>query len=183
MRQDGRSGCPINRAVEALGDRWSLLVLRDMTFGGRRHFRELLTGSQEGIASNILADRLHRLVDDGLLTRDDAGRGRKATYSLTEAAIALVPVFAALGTWGVAHRETTPELAVRAELLTAGGPAMWEDFMAELRVTHLGAPAPAHPRTPVVERLAEAYQQAVRGGADVTDVMDGTDLRDAAPTR
>lgn len=160
MRHDGRSGCPINRAVEALGDHWTLLVLRDITFGGRRHFRELLAGSEEGIASNILADRLRRLVSDGMLTRDDPGRGRRATYNLTEASIALVPVFAALGSWGRRYRETTAELAVRAELLEAGGPAMWEDFMAELRVTHLGAPAPAHPREPVVERLRAAYEAA-----------------------
>jgi DNA-binding HxlR family transcriptional regulator len=156
MRQDGRSGCPINRAVEALGDSWTLLVLRDIVFGGRRHFRELLSGSQEGIASNILADRLRRLVDDGMLTRDDAGRGRRATYSLTESSIALVPVFAALGSWGRQHRETTEELAIRAELLEAGGPAMWEDFMDELREQHLGVPRP-HPERPGVrDRLAAA---------------------------
>src|ERR1700744_976794 len=57
-----RSGCPINLALEVLGDRWSLIVIRDIMFGKRRHFRELLTHSQEGIASNILAARLKRLV-------------------------------------------------------------------------------------------------------------------------
>jgi len=155
-----RSGCPINAAVEVLGDRWSMLVLRDVIFGDRRFFRALLTGSIEGIASNILADRLRRLVDDGMLTRDDPGRGRRATYSLTESSIALVPVFAALGSWGRRYRETTEELAVRAELLEEGGPAMWEDFMAELRVTHLGAPTPPHPREPVVERLRAAREAA-----------------------
>ena len=68
MREPARSGCPINMAVEAFGDRWSLLVLRDIMFGGRRHFRELLSNSEEGIASNILASRLRQLVDAGLLT-------------------------------------------------------------------------------------------------------------------
>ena len=53
-----RSGCPINLTLEALGDRWSLIVIRDLMFGNRRHFRELLTRSEERIASNILADRL-----------------------------------------------------------------------------------------------------------------------------
>ena len=57
-----RSGCPINAAVEVLGDRWTLLVLRDVIFDDRRYFRALLTGSVEGIASNILADRLKRLA-------------------------------------------------------------------------------------------------------------------------
>ncbi|HEY0790761.1 MAG TPA: hypothetical protein VGD78_06810 [Chthoniobacterales bacterium] len=51
-----RSGCPINLALEMLGDRWSLIVIRDIMFGNRRHFRELLTRSEEGIASNILPD-------------------------------------------------------------------------------------------------------------------------------
>ncbi len=52
---ENRSGCPINLALEVLGDRWSLIVIRDIMFGNRRHFRELLARSQEGIASNILA--------------------------------------------------------------------------------------------------------------------------------
>jgi DNA-binding HxlR family transcriptional regulator len=155
-----RSGCPINAAVEAFGDRWSLLVLRDVMFGERRHFRELQAGSQEGIASNILADRLKRLVASGLLTRDDARPGQKVTYSLTEQAIQLVPVFAHLGAWGLRHRATTPELRVRAELLEAGGPVFWDDYMDELREVHLGVPRPAGGET-VTERLARAYAEAV----------------------
>ena len=99
MAGPARSGCPINAAVEAFGDSWSLLVLRDVMFGNRRYFRELLAGSEEGIASNILANRLKRLVNAGLLTREDAGPGRRAAYSLTEASIQLVPVFAQLGDW------------------------------------------------------------------------------------
>ena len=79
MEREARSGCPINAAVEAFGDSWSLLVLRDVMFGNRRYFRELLAGSEERIASNILADRLKRLVSAGLLTREDAGPGRRAT--------------------------------------------------------------------------------------------------------
>lgn len=160
MDQEARSGCPINAAVEAFGDRWSLLVLRDMMFAGRRHFRELLAGSEERIASNILADRLKRLVAGGLLTRDDAGRGHRATYSLTEQAIQLVPVFAQLGSWGIRHRATTERLRVRAELLEAGGPQMWEEFMDELRAVHLGAPRPDRPGPTVTERLARARAEA-----------------------
>lgn len=81
-----RSGCAINAAVEALGDHWSVPVLRDIIFGDRRYFRELLTGSLEETASNILADRLKRLVAAGILVRDDAARGQRVRYSLTEAA-------------------------------------------------------------------------------------------------
>jgi DNA-binding HxlR family transcriptional regulator len=160
VAEPARSGCPINAAVEAFGDSWSLLVLRDVMFGGKRHFRELLAGSQEGIASNILADRLKRLVKAGLLTREDAGPGRRAAYSLTEASIQLVPVFAQLGDWGLRHRPTTERLRVRAELLSAGGPQLWERFMAELRATHLGRPAPDGPGPTVRELLAEAYAAA-----------------------
>ncbi|WP_327019628.1 winged helix-turn-helix transcriptional regulator [Arthrobacter sp. Soil762] len=57
-----RSGCPINAAVEAFGDRWTLIVLRDIVFGGKHSFRELHAGSLECIASNVLADRLKKLV-------------------------------------------------------------------------------------------------------------------------
>jgi DNA-binding HxlR family transcriptional regulator len=160
MADSPRSGCAINAAVEAFGDRWSLLVLRDVMFGNRRHFRELQAGSEEGIASNILADRLKRLVRDGLLTRDDAGPGQKATYSLTEPAIQLVPVFAQLGAWGLRHRPTTPALRARAELLERGGPRLWADYMDELREIHLGIPRPASTRRPVTEQLAEAYREA-----------------------
>jgi DNA-binding HxlR family transcriptional regulator len=159
MREDHRSGCPINLTLEVLGDRWSLLILRDIIFGGVRRFRELLR-SEERIASNILADRLKRLVSAGLLTREDAGPGRRAAYSLTEASIQLVPVFAQLGEWGLRHRPTTKRLRVRAEVLAAGGPPLWAELMAELRAIHLGTAAPERTSPSVIERLAEAYAAA-----------------------
>ena len=134
-----RSDCPINAAVEVFGDRWSLLVLRDIVFGDRRYFRELQANSIEGIASNILADRLKRLVESGLLTREDTRPGQRALYSLTEPAIQLIPVFVQLGSWGLRHRPTSRALRVRAELLEQGGPALWQEFMDELRRSHLGA--------------------------------------------
>ncbi len=150
-----RSECPINAAVEVLGDRWTLLVLRDIVFGDLRYFRELQSGSVEGIASNILADRLKRLVRSGLLTREDTRPGQRARYSLTEPAIQLVPVFAQLGSWGLRHRPTSSALRVRAELLEQGGPALWQEFMDELRHVHLGSGTP--PRSPSVrERLNAA---------------------------
>jgi DNA-binding HxlR family transcriptional regulator len=160
MRNDPRSGCPINMAVEAFGDRWSLLVLRDVMFGDRRYFRELLAGSEEGIASNILADRLKRLVDAGLLTRAAVRPGQRAKYSLTEAAIELVPVFAELGAWGVRYRNTTPRLRVRAELLTEGGPELWAEFMDELRQLHLNQARHQEHRSSVMERLRDVYATA-----------------------
>ena len=160
MRQPARSGCPINMAIETLGDQWSLLVLRDIILGNRRHFRELLASSGEGIASNILADRLKRLVKAGLLTRENTRPGQRATYSLTEPAIQLVPVLAQLGAWGARHRHTTPRLRAGTELLADGGQQMWQHFMDELREIHLGMPRPQSTGPTVRERLAEAYGSA-----------------------
>jgi len=157
---EARSGCPINAAVEILGDRWSLLVLRDIMFGNRRHFRELQAQSEEGIASNILADRLKKLTRAGLLTRDDAGPGQRAAYSLTEPAIELVPVLAHLGAWGLRHRPTSPALRVRAQLLEGGGSELWEEFMEQLCVEHLGqSRAPIEHPAPR-ERLGKAFADA-----------------------
>ncbi|WP_414504891.1 winged helix-turn-helix transcriptional regulator [Streptomyces sp. NEAU-L66] len=165
MLDGQRSGCPINAAIEVLGDRWTMIVLRDVMFGDRRHFRRLQSQSEEGIASNILADRLRTLVEEGLLTRDDVKRGQRATYSLTESAIQLVPVMAHLAAWGLRHRPTTRELRVRAELLESGGPELWEDFMDELRERHLGVPRPDCDRPTATERLAAAYEAALAEGS------------------
>jgi DNA-binding HxlR family transcriptional regulator len=156
---DHRSGCPINLSLEVLGDGWSLIVLRDIIFGDRRHFRELLTRSEEGIASNILADRLKSLTAAGLLTRaPDPSHRQKIVYSLTEPSIALVPVMAALGAWGRRYLAVTEELAVRAQILEEGGPPLWDDFMAELREAHLGIPSGRAEGPTVAERLHDAYQ-------------------------
>jgi len=129
-----RSGCPINLTLELLGDRWSLIIIRDIMFGNRRHYRELLNLSVEGIASNVLADRLKTLVKAGLLTRrDDPTHRQKAIYSLTEPAIQLVPLLVQMGAWGRRHTPASKELSIRAKLLEDGGPNMWKAFMAELR--------------------------------------------------
>ncbi|CDR06409.1 helix-turn-helix domain-containing protein [Streptomyces iranensis] len=161
MREEPRSGCAINAAVEALGDPWTLIVLRDVIFGGRRHFRDLLTRNDEGIASNVLASRLRKLVEGGLLTRDGATRGQKATYTLTEAGIQTLPVMVALGAWGLRHRPTTSELAVRARLLAEGSPDLVEELMDELREIHLGVMRES-PKSPTAsERLQRAYEAAI----------------------
>jgi DNA-binding HxlR family transcriptional regulator len=157
--EEPRSGCPINLALEVLGDRWSLVIIRDMMFGNRRHFRVLLRESMEGIASNILADRLKRLESAGLVSRaDDPSHKQKTLYSLTERAIQLVPLLVTMGAWGRRHLPVTPELAIRNQLLEEGGPEIWEQFMDELRATHLGAPL--RPGLSVAERLLAAYREA-----------------------
>lgn len=160
MKEAHRSACPINLSLEVFGDKWSLLVLRDMIFGGKRHFRELLR-SEEGISSNILADRLKTLVDLGMLTRaDDPSHKQKAIYSLTEMSISLVPILAHLGAWGSKWLPVSPELSIRAILMEEGGPGLWERFMAELREEHLGIPAGSDGPS-VREALQAAYEAKV----------------------
>ncbi|MGK6319333.1 winged helix-turn-helix transcriptional regulator [Sphingomonas sp. DT-204] len=156
-----RSGCPINLTLEALGDRWSLIVIRDIMFGNRRHFRDLLTHSEERIASNILADRLRKLESGGFITRaPDPAHSQRSTLSLTEKAIQLVPVLAMMGAWGRRHMPVTRELSVRAQLLEEGGPPLWEDFMTELRHVHVGTPLPPGHEN-VGARLQAAYETAL----------------------
>jgi DNA-binding HxlR family transcriptional regulator len=149
-----------------LGDTWSLLIIRDLVFGDARHFRELLRGP-EGISSNVLADRLKKLVAQGLITAaDDPAHKQKTIYSLTEMGIALVPTLVNLGQWGRRFLPATDELSARIEVLEGGGPRMWEQFMDELRVRHLGAVVRRRPRGPSVhEQLEQAYA-AVVSGAD-----------------
>jgi DNA-binding HxlR family transcriptional regulator len=161
MREAHRSGCPINLTLELLGDRWSLLILRDIIFGGARGFRELLR-SEERIATNVLADRLRSLVEAGLLTRSgDPNHKQKAIYSLTEKAIALVPVFVEIGAWGT--RWLPAAEAPRNRFLEAGGPPLWERLMAELRQEHLGDGLPPGPS--VRTEMEAAYQRVMAGKA------------------
>jgi DNA-binding HxlR family transcriptional regulator len=118
-----------------------LLVLRDLMFTAKRHFRELLQ-SDERISSNILADRLARLVENGLLAKsDDPTHKQKAIYSLTEKGIALLPIVVQIGAWGSRWVTDAKRLDARArkELreLQQGGRGAWEKRMDELRAAHL----------------------------------------------
>ncbi len=157
-----RSGCPINLSMEVLGDQWSLIVLRDIMFGQRRSFRDILTNSEEGIATNILTSRLNKLVEEGLLTkRPDPSHRQKFIYSLTEMAISLVPVIVALGSWGRRFLPVSEELSIRAELLENGGSELANDFMSELRALHLGIPLETQKQS-VLQRLQAVYEEVVR---------------------
>lgn len=137
MRKDYRSECAMNRMVEVFGDGWTLLVIRDILFMNRRHFRELLTQSLEGIASNILADRLQRLVQQGIIVKShDASHKQKAIYSLTEKGIELLPLLMEMSAWGHKYLPAA-RLKGLARALEEGGPKLRAEFMAELRETHL----------------------------------------------
>lgn len=163
MKEAHRSGCPINLTIEIVGDKWSLIVLRDMMFGNRRHFRDLLNHSMEGIASNILADRLKRLLAEGVISKaDDPSHKQKAIYSLTEMGIELVPVFAMIGAWGSKWLPVSETLSIRARLLAEGGPALWDEFMDDLRVEHLGTEPSQPPDRPGVRvRLQKAFEEVM----------------------
>ena len=113
-----RSGCPISCALDIMGDKWSLLVLRDLIFMKKRYFKEFLSSS-EGIATNILSDRLKRLEGEGLiLKQQDPENKRQMIYSLTEKGLALTPVLVELVYWGAKHDPRTqmpPEFIQKIE--------------------------------------------------------------------
>lgn len=137
MSNKGKSGCPINLSLELLGDRWTLLIIRDLIFAGKKHFREFLQ-SDEGISSRTLAERLQTLQDEGILTRsDDPTHGLKTVYRLTEAGIDLLPVLATLGAWGSKHRKADDKLAWIADDLAAGGEAALEQMKQALQAEHI----------------------------------------------
>ncbi len=108
-----RSGCPLNASVEMLGDRWSLLIIRDMMLRGFRSYKEFME-CYEGIATNILADRLKRLVAYGIIeTEPDPADGRKVVYLLTKKGIDLAPVLTEMVLWAAAHEDTGNQDLVR----------------------------------------------------------------------
>jgi DNA-binding HxlR family transcriptional regulator len=134
MRHDGRSTCPISTGLELFGDRWTLLVIRDLMFAGKRHFREFLQ-SEEAISSNVLADRLNSLVESGIVTKNgDPTHAQKAVYSLTEKGLDLLPVLVAMSAWTQKHSPKTrrPE----AVQLLQGGPKFLKQLERQLRLEH-----------------------------------------------
>ena len=137
MRKDHRSECVINRTVEIFGDQWSLLIIRDIIFMNRRHFRELLTKSMEGIASNILADRLQKLVEQGIIVKS---RGRQPqTESHLQSHGKRHRIASSSDGDGLWGNKYLPAAGLRglAQVLKEGGPKLRAEFMSELRETHV----------------------------------------------
>jgi DNA-binding HxlR family transcriptional regulator len=138
MKATHRSGCPINLALEVFGDRWTLLVIRDLMFAGKRSFREFLD-SEEGIASNVLSDRLKRLVEHGLVSaHDDPEHRQKTIYRLTEKGIALLPILMQMGIWSLDYMPVDPAFAGLPASWRKGGAPALRRLEAELRKAHLG---------------------------------------------
>lgn len=126
-----RSTCPISAALEIVGDRWSLLIVRDLLFGGPLTYKDLASAA-EGIATNVLADRLRGLEAAGIITADrHPDDGRRIVYRLTAKGIDLTPVVMSLSTWGTRHEEGEPPPGIL--------PAWRKDprgFVAALRRRH-----------------------------------------------
>ncbi len=98
-----RSHCPVNFALEAIGDRWALLILRDIVFRGKRSYGEFLS-SEEGFSTNILASRLVQLQAAGILRLDEHGSdARKRVYSLTAKGLDLIPLLFEMVLWSAKH--------------------------------------------------------------------------------
>jgi DNA-binding HxlR family transcriptional regulator len=110
-RREFRSGCPLNASVEILGDRWSLLIIRDMMLRGFRGYKQFLE-SYEHIATNILAHRLKKLESYGIIaTKENPLDGRKLIYTLTQKGMDLAPILTEMVLWAAAHEDTqNPEL-------------------------------------------------------------------------
>jgi DNA-binding HxlR family transcriptional regulator len=127
-----RSDCPIARALDFVGDRWTLVVLRDIIMARKRYFQELLAGN-EGIASNILASRLKLLEAAKMITRRrDPAQARRVIYEPTEKALDLLPVMIELIRWGMKHDPdaTAPAHFVRRLAEDRDG------FIADIRAAH-----------------------------------------------
>jgi DNA-binding HxlR family transcriptional regulator len=123
-----RSGCPINILLEAVGDTWSLLIVRDMMFFGRKTYNEFLNAGEK-IATNILSDRLQKLECSGIIAkRRDPSDARRHIYRLTEKGIDLAPVLIEMIVWAARHEETAAPPEVIRKMTEDR-----EGFIAEVR--------------------------------------------------
>ncbi len=130
-----RSGCPVSLGLDIFGDRWTLLIIRDLMFSGKRHYREML-GSEERISTNILADRLKMLLDEGVVTKtEDSSHKQKAIYSLTEKGVDLLPILMQISRWSYKYRPVDEAYMDNTLPYEQGGD--WEDLMMEVRKVHL----------------------------------------------
>ena len=107
MKRPCRSHCPIAFALDTFGDKWSLLVLRDVLLMGKRHYQQFLA-SEEGISTNILANRLRRLEGEGLIVKSrDPKHRRQYIYTPTKKSLDLLPAMLEIIRWSAKHDEQT----------------------------------------------------------------------------
>jgi DNA-binding HxlR family transcriptional regulator len=128
LQQDGRSDCPVCMALERIGDAWSLLIVRGLMLEGRHSFNELLN-AEEGIASNILSDRLHRLEAAGIIGKlRDPKDARRYIYRLTEKGIDLAPVLLEMILWAAKHEKTSAPASIIRQMTRNR-----DEFLANIR--------------------------------------------------
>ncbi len=135
--KDARSNCPQNLILEVIGDKWTLLIIRDMMIQGKRYFREFLQ-SREGIASNILASRLKTLEEEGIITKgSDPNHKQKIRYSLTQKGIDLFPILMENARWSLKYKSVDPADASIAYAILDAGEEGIQSMMDELKELHL----------------------------------------------
>ncbi len=123
--------------LEVFGDKWSLIIIRDIMFGGKRYFREFLQ-SEEKIASNILTDRLAMLEREGIISKaDDPSHKQKNIYSLTEKGVDLLPVMVEIGGWSIKHKPVDLKKHKHAKDLVKSGKAVLAEMRKDLVTEHL----------------------------------------------
>jgi DNA-binding HxlR family transcriptional regulator len=128
VNRNRRSGCPVSISLEIFGDRWSLLIIRDLMVRGYKTFKEFQT-SGEGIATNILSGRLQKLEASGIIIAEpEETDARKINYRLTEKGIDLAPVLLELLIWGARHEETGVSCALVEQMARNR-----EEVLAEVR--------------------------------------------------
>jgi DNA-binding HxlR family transcriptional regulator len=157
-----RSGCPVSMSLEVFGDRWSLLIVRDLMVRGFRTFHDF-TNSGEGIATNILSDRLRNLAVAGIIQAEaDPQDGRRVNYRLTEKGIDLAPVMLDLLIWGAQHENTGAPVSVIAEMarnrdaVLAETRRRWLERDARPMLSWLGGPTPRPQRAARTARRGKA---------------------------
>jgi len=135
--ENHRSFCPVNLALEVFGDKWSLIIIRDIMFEGKRSFRELLQ-SEEKIATNILTDRLAMLEQEGIISKaPDPEHKQKHIYSLTAKGIDLLPIMVEIGGWSLKHKPVDLKKHKHAQYLVRGGKELQKEIRKDLMKKHL----------------------------------------------
>ena len=134
-RRQRRSDCPVHFALEVFGDAWSLLIIRDLMFKNRRTYTEFLR-AEEGIATNVLADRLMRLEQDGIVVKDEASSS--GGYRLTPKGIDLLPTMMEIIGWSAKHDPRTAADREFVRRLRTDREPFTKELRAELRSKHVG---------------------------------------------
>ncbi|WP_282081219.1 winged helix-turn-helix transcriptional regulator [Aquimarina algiphila] len=130
--KESKSLCPVNQYLEVFGDKWTLLIIRDIMFDGKRYFNEI-RDSDEKIASNILTDRLNKLEKSGVILKTrDIKHKQKNIYTLTKTGIDLMPIIIAMSEWSLNHRKVSDKDRIHVSNLIKGGKALQNKMSAAL---------------------------------------------------